>query len=292
MKFNLHRWRFFATGLFAVPLVVGLAVVSNMANAQCVTCTNGEPKQILLDLIDKIDSDYLTQSPQNLQMMDDNPGYFDAEEGQDLFEAERGPNNVSLEQCDFGKGPGVLEGAYAEMPRYFEDAGRVLDLESRIVYCMQTVQGFPSDAPELKKGGQIRLIQAYIGSRSNGYEWQPSMDHPLEKAVRDAGEEMFYRRAGILDFSCNTCHGQTGKRIRASVLPNVNVPEEWTKAVSWPAVRVGPGNTRSTYLRVRGCYWQMRKGRIYPQSDALIAITSFWTDAARGQPAILPDLKR
>jgi sulfur-oxidizing protein SoxA len=27
-------------------------------------------------------------------------------------------------------------------------------------------------------------------------------------------------------------------------------------------------------------------------SDASIALISFWTDAARGQPAILPDLKR
>ena len=208
------------------------------------------------------------------------------------IESKRGPKNVSLEQCDFGKGPGVLEGAYAEMPRYFEDAGRVLDLESRLVYCMQSVQGFPSDAPELKKNGQIRTMQAYIASRSNGYQWQPSMDHPLEKAMRDAGEEMFYRRAGTLDFSCNTCHSQTGKRIRASVLPNIHVPEEWTKAVSWPAVRAGQGKLRSTYQRVRGCYWQMRKGRINRRSDALIAITSFWTDAARGQPAILPDLKR
>ena len=292
MKSNQHRWLLSATGLLALPLIVGLVVVNNTAQAQCVTCTNEEPKELLLKQIDKVESAYLTQSPQNLMMMDDNLAYFEAEDGKDLYEAKRGPNNVSLEQCDFGKGPGVLEGAYAEMPRYFEDADRVLDLESRIAYCMQTLQGFPGDAPELKKHGQFRKLQTYIASRSNGYPWAPSMDHPLEKAMRDAGEAMFYRRAGTLDFSCNTCHGQTGKRIRASVLPNVNVPEEWTKAVSWPAVRVGTHKVRSPYQRVRGCYWQMRNGRINRRSDAMIAITSFWIDAARGQPAILPDLKR
>jgi sulfur-oxidizing protein SoxA len=118
------------------------------------------------------------------------------------------------------------------------------------------------------------------------------MDHPLEKAMRDAGEVLFYRRAGNMDFSCNTCHGETGKRIRASVLPNMNVPEEWTKAVSWPAYRVGHQEVRSSQHRLRGCYWQMRQGQVIAGSDASIAVISYWTDAARGQPAILPDMKR
>lgn len=292
MKLNQFQWLRSARGLLALPLMLALIAVSNVSKAECEICTKEPPKQILLRLIDQIDSEYLTQSPQNLQMMDANPAYFTALEGKDLFHEKRGPKNVSLEQCDFGKGPGVLEGAYAQMPRYFEDAGRVMDLESRIVHCMKTVQGFAADAPELKKNSQIRTLQTYIASQSNGYEWQPSMDHPMEKAMRDAGEAMFYRRAGKLDFSCNTCHGETGKTIRASVLPNMNVPEEWTKSVSWPATRVGKHKVRSTYQRVRGCYWQMRKGKIERRSDALIAIVSFWTDAARGQPAILPDLKR
>ena len=55
---------------------------------------------------------------------------------------QRGPKNASLEQCDLGKGPGKVEGAFAELPRYFKDADRVLDLESRLVWCMETLQGF------------------------------------------------------------------------------------------------------------------------------------------------------
>ena len=277
--------------LLAMP--IALLALTGTASAQCVNCTNEDPKKILLDLIDQIDSAYLTQSPQNLMMMEDNPAYFVVDDGKALFEQKRGPNNVSLEKCDFGKGPGVLDGAYAEMPRYFEDTGRVMDLESRLVHCMKTLQGFPSDDPALKARADIRALMAYVGARSNGYEWQPSMDHPLEKAMRDAGEVMFYRRSSVLDFSCNTCHSETGKQIRASVLPNMNVPKEWTKAVSWPALRVGKSsNVRSPYQRLRGCYWQMRKGQINRRSDAAIAMFSFWKDAARGEPAILPDLKR
>jgi sulfur-oxidizing protein SoxA len=36
----------------------------------------------------------------------------------------------------------------------------------------------------------------------------------------------------------------------------------------------------------------MRQGQSVAGSDASIAMISYWTDAARGQPAILPDMKR
>ncbi|MBZ0071112.1 MAG: sulfur oxidation c-type cytochrome SoxA [Thiohalobacteraceae bacterium] len=255
------------------------------------------PEDVLNGIISKNPDDaYLTQSEQNLMMMPDNPALWVAEEGEALFHERRGPKNVSLEGCDFGKGPGVLDGAYAEMPRYFEDTGKVMDLQNRLIYCMTTLQGFPADDPAVTKlhgsSSDMMKLQTYIGGKSSGYAWNPPLDHPLEKAMRDAGEVMFYRRAGVMDFSCNTCHGQTGKRIRASVLPNLKIPEEWTKAVSWPAYRVGHQEVRSSQHRLRGCYWQMRQAQVIAGSDASIAVISFWTDAARGQPAILPDMKR
>jgi sulfur-oxidizing protein SoxA len=273
--------------LAAAGLVLAMPAISDSYRA---------PEDVLNELIDETGSPYLTQSEQNLMMMADNPAYWTAEEGEDLFHTPRGPNNVSLEECDFGKGPGVLEGAYVEMPRYFEDTGKVMDLETRLVHCMTTLQGFPADDPAVAKrhgsGSDMMKLQTYIASKSSGYAWNPPMEHPLEIAMRDAGKVMFYRRAGPMDFSCSTCHSETGKRIRASVLPNINEPKEWTKAISWPAFRVGHDNVRSSQHRLRGCYWQMRQGLVVPGSDASIAVISFWTDAARGQPAILPDMKR
>lgn len=276
-----------------LPMSLILLAFAGAASAQCDECTNENPKDILLELIDETGSDYLSQSPQNLQMMNTNPAYFVIGDGKALYNEKRGPNNASLEQCDFGQGPGVLEGAYAKMPRYFEDTGKVMHLEARLVHCMKTIQGFTDDHDAISNRSEVRAMMAYVAAKSNGYEWDPPMDHPMEKAMRDAGEAMFYRRSSKMDFSCNTCHSETGKRIRGSVLPNVNVSKEWTKAVSWPAKRVGRGsNVRSPYQRVRGCYWQMRKGELIRQSAAATAMFSFWTDAARGEPAILPDLKR
>ena len=71
-----------------------------------------------------------------------NPGLLDADRGEALWKEKRGPKNVSLEQCDLGKGAGKVEGAFAELPRYFKDADRVMDLESRLVWCIEKLQGF------------------------------------------------------------------------------------------------------------------------------------------------------
>lgn len=255
------------------------------------------PEDVLEGLIKKSGgSAYLTQSPQNMMMMPDNPAWIVAEEGEALFKQARGPKNVSLEQCDFGKGPGVLEGAYVELPRYFADAGKVMDIDTRLAYCMKTLQGFTDNDPAIKQKHGSKTdnmkLQTYIASKSSGYPWNPPLTHPLEKAMRDAGEVMFYRRSGKMDFACATCHTQTAKRIRASVLPNVHLPVEWTKAVSWPAYRVGNDEVRSSQHRLLECIWQTRYPNIKNGSDATIALISFWTDAARGQPAILPDMKR
>lgn len=278
---------------FALSLIAG---AMGLAAGNASAAPTQEPIDVLTALIEAHDSDYLTQSDQNLMMMADSPAMWTIEEGAELFHQARGPKNKSLESCDFGKGPGVLEGAYVELPRYFKDTGKVMDLENRLVYCMKTIQGFTDSDQEVSKrhgsNSDHMKLQTYIAAQSNGMKWSPPMDHPLERAMRDAGEVLFYRRAGAYDMSCATCHTRTGKRIRASVLPSKQNPAEWTKAISWPAFRVGHGNVRSTQHRVRGCYWQMRQAGIKGGSDASVALISYWTDAARGQPAVLPDMKR
>ena len=276
--------------LLALPLALAVAGVAYASSGML-------PEDALELQIKKTNnSSYLTQSPQNLMMMPDNPAWEVAEAGEKLFKQARGPKNASLEKCDFGKGPGVLEGAHAELPRYFADTGKVMDLDTRLVHCMKTLQGFTNDDPAIKQKhgskSDMMKLQTYVASKSSGMPWNPPMKHPLEKAMRDAGEVMFYRRSGSMDFNCATCHTQTGKRIRASVLPNIFDPADWTKAISWPAHRTSHEEVRSSQHRVLECLWQMRYPNIKIGSDASIAMISFWTDAARGEPAIVPDLKR
>ena len=76
------------------------------------------------------------------QLQDGNPAELWEARGEGMWKQKRGPKQVSLEQCDLGKGRGVVKGAYAELPRYFPDVDKVMDLESRLLHCMVTLQGF------------------------------------------------------------------------------------------------------------------------------------------------------
>src|ERR1041385_7989298 len=83
--------------------------------------------------------DEIAKSRQQLQ--DGNPAELWEARGEDLWKEKRGPKNASLEACDLGRGPGVVKGAYAHLPKYFADADKVMDVEQRLIYCMGTLQG-------------------------------------------------------------------------------------------------------------------------------------------------------
>ncbi len=87
-------------------------------------------------------------------LQDGNPAELWEVRGEDLWRQKRGPKQASLERCDLGLGPGVVKGAYAQLPNYFPDADRVLDLETRLVWCMVKLQGYTeADAKEPVRRG-------------------------------------------------------------------------------------------------------------------------------------------
>ena len=147
-------------------------------------------------------------------LIEDNPGELWIDQGKALFYEKRGPRNVSLEQCDFGMGPGKLEGAAARLPRYFADTDRVEDLETRLLTCMTRLQGFDRDqliktaiSAPASKGSDIEALALYITSRSNGMKVNVALGHQKEYDMYKTGEYLFYRRSGQTDFGCVQCHG-------------------------------------------------------------------------------------
>jgi L-cysteine S-thiosulfotransferase len=229
-----------------------------------------------------------------------NPGMLDADRGESLWHERRGPNNASLEDCDLGKGPGKVEGAFAELPRYFADADKVLDLESRLVWCMEKLQGFERSAlvrrPYSKanqSGTELEALTTFIASKSNGATFAPSLQHPKERAALALGEAVFFRRQGPLDFACATCHGDSGRRIRLQSLPYLSKPEEARLVVGeWPAYRVSQGTVMTPQHRLADCYWQMRLPLIDYGSDVTVALTMYLVNQAKGGPITAPGLKR
>ena len=229
-----------------------------------------------------------------------NPGFLDVDRGEALWTTKAGPKNASFEQCDLGKGPGKLDGAFAELPRHFADAGRVMDLESRLLWCREQLQGL-STADYVKQphpgAGQpvkeIGAIATYVASKSAGQKYAAKLDQPKEKEAVALGEALFYHRSGPFDFACATCHSQSGLRIRLQGLPFLADRKEASKVVGeWPAYRVSTTNVMTMQHRLVDCYWQMRLPELGMGSDVSVALISFLTKQAEGGEIAAPGLKR
>lgn len=229
-----------------------------------------------------------------------NPGSLDVERGEALWKTPRGPNNVSLERCDLGKGPGLVDGAFAELPRYFADADRVMDVETRILWCMETLQGFKRAdlvARPHPGGGQpvkeLGAIATYVGNLSNGLKFAGRLQHPKEKEAALLGEALFARRSGPFDFACATCHGDEDRRIRLQGLPFLLQPAAARNVVGeWPGYRVSSSHVMTMQHRLYDCYWQMRLPQLELGSEASVALIAYLVKQARGGVIAVPGLKR
>jgi L-cysteine S-thiosulfotransferase len=219
--------------------------------------------------------------------------------GEDDWKKPQGPKHVSLEKCDLGQGPGVLRGAYAGLPRYFADADRVMDLETRLAYCMVTLQGRSWEEATKRVFGnadtpsEIEVLSAYVAGQSHGMPMRPGIDHPKEKASYELGRELFYHRAGPWDFSCASCHGEPGKRIRMSELPALNMAQ-YAKPLmaTWPAYRVSTSSFVTLQWRMNDCYRQMRMPEPKFGSDIPVALIHYMTVNAQGVVYRGPAIKR
>lgn len=229
-----------------------------------------------------------------------NPAFLNVDRGELLWAAARGTKNVSLESCDLGQGPGKLEGAYVRLPRYFADAGRVMDLEQRLLWCMENIQGLDTkDVIRRRFSGpgvvsDMEDLVAYVANKSSGMKFAMPISHPKEQEVYAVGEALFYRRSAIMDFSCATCHGEEGKRIRLQGLPNLSVagkPAQETMG-SWPTYRVSQSQMRTMQHRLWDCYRQMRMPAPDYASDGITALIAYLTKHAEGGETIVPSIKR
>ena len=229
---------------------------------------------------------------------DGNPADLFEAKGEELWTHKRGPKGASLQACDLGKGPGVVKGAFVELPRYFADTGRVQDLESRLVTCMEVLQGF--NGAEIAKtafgrGEQanVTALATYVAAASRGQRFNLPQAHAEERRSYEIGKRVFFFRGGPYDFSCASCHGEDGKRIRLQDLPNLTKnPGDGVGFAAWPAYRVSNGQMWSMQLRLNDCYRQQRFP--YPGfgSEATIAVSTYMGVNAKGAESIAPAIKR
>ena len=261
-----------------IALAVGLVSLSAIAFAQ------------------KSSTDSIAEYRQMLQ--DGNPADLFEAKGEGLWTQKRGPKNASLEKCDLCKGPGVFKGVWVELPRYFADTGRVQDLESRLLTCMQELQGF--DAQEIAKtpfgrGEQsnVTALATWIAAESKGMKLNLPQDHMEERKMYEVGKRLFFMRGGSHDFACATCHSQDDKRIRLQDLPNITKnPGAGNGFGAWPAYRVSNGQMWGAQLRLNDCYRQQRFPYPIFGSDATIALGVYMGVNGKGGATVAPAIKR
>ncbi len=232
-------------------------------------------------------------------MEEDNPAELFEMRGEEYWKTPNGPKKASLEQCDLGLGPGVVKGAYVQMPRYFADVDQVMDAERRVVHCMVTLQGIPYEEVVKQpfsndKGTPDHVaVVTYVAAQSRGMKIAAPQGHPKEREIYRIGKEIFQFRAGPYDFACSTCHGADGKRIRMQDLPNLTKPEGAAKGViGWPGYRMTGGFMLTSQWRMNDCFRQQRFPEPKYLSDTVTAILSYMTVNASGQLYRGPGIKR
>ena len=118
-------------------------------------------------------------------------------------------------------------------------------------------------------------------------------DHQQKVFNGAIGQELFNFRAGPYDFSCATCHGQDGLRIRTQDLPNLTKPAEAIRAFQgWPGYRMTNGRVLSLQWRMNDCFRQQRFPEPKYLSDAISAIMMYQAVNANGIVYGGPGIKR
>ena len=234
-------------------------------------------------------------------LQDGNPADLNAARGESLWSTLRGPLNVSLQGCDLGLGAGKVRGAAAQLPRYFEDTGRVMDVESRLVHCMVNLQGFKSSdftaatvySGEGQKASAVEDLVAWIYDESRDAVVNVPQGHARERASYARGRQIFYFKGGTHDFSCASCHGEDGRRIRLQDLPNLSRTGPAREAFTqWPAYRVSQGALRTMQWRLYDCLRQQRFPELTYLSPASVDLITFLGVNANGGKLAAPAIKR
>jgi sulfur-oxidizing protein SoxA len=174
-----------------------------------------------------------------------------------------------------------------------------MDLETRLLHCMMTLQGRSHEEATKRVFGnadnpsEMEYLSAYIAGHSRGVELAPGQSHPKEKAAYELGRKLYFVRTGLWDFSCASCHGTEGQRIRMSELPVLYKPEAARPLIAtWPAYRVSNATFKTLEWRMNNCFAQMRTPEPVFGSEVVNALVMYLTVTATGEPYRGPGTKR
>ncbi len=215
---------------------------------------------------------FRTAETQALQMDDfDNPGMIFVDQAIDDWNTVDGSEGKSCASCHTG-GPEEFAGLRAELPRWDEAQGKVMNMEDYIN--LSRVEHMGAEPWKWAKPRMDAMV-ALISLQSRGMPINVAVDGPAAD-MWEAGRELYYTRVGQLDMACSNCHEDNyGVMIRADHLSQGQIN-------GFPTYRLKNAKLNSTHARFSGCMKNIRAQPFAVGSDEFRALELYVASRGNG----------
>ena len=229
-------------------------------------------------------SGYELMSRDTKAMQDDdtsNPATLSVLDGEAMWAAKAGTAGKSCADCH-GDAEQSMRGVSARYPAFNAAKGRPIDIEQRINTCRTEKQ---NATPLPYESRELLAITAYLGKQSRGKPIAVADDEKTKPFI-EAGRQIYARRQGQLNLSCQNCHDDNaGQKLAGVELPQGH-------PTGYPLYRLEWQSIGSLQRRLRNCMIGMRAEPYAYGSDENVDLELFLMWRARGMtvetPAVRP----
>lgn len=212
----------------------------------------------------------------------DNTGFVEwMPKGEALWGEVGGAQKKSCASCH-NQASDSMRGKAVTFPKYYEPAGKVVNLKQRINLCRtEKMQAEPwaNDSEELL------VMTAYVRAQSRRMPMNVRVDGPA--AVTFAlGKKMYTTRSGQLGMTCAQCHNDRyGSKLNAEVISQGHPTgfPAWSEQAQKPVMLLS---------RINECLGFMRAQPIAVDSPELLALELYMGWRANGLPLETPAIRR
>ena len=175
-----------------------------------------------------------------------------------------------------------MRGVSARYPAFDAAKRRPLDIEQRINLCRTEKQ---QATPLPFESRDLLALTAYLGKQSRGMPIAVISDDDTKPFI-EAGRQIYARRQGQLNLSCQNCHDDNaGQKLAGVELPQGH-------PTGYPLYRLEWQSLGSLQRRLRNCLFGMRAEPYAYGADEYVDLELFLMWRARGMtvetPAVRP----
>jgi sulfur-oxidizing protein SoxA len=228
-----------------------------------------------------IQSGYAYIKPETRALQDDdfaNPGLLTVDRGNELFNTPMDGATKACAGCHGEDGEDFDVASLARFPKYDRKQARIVTLQDRLISCSEaTGRRLGPDDPD--------RIALETFTRHLALGEPVNVDGEGLDAVLAEGEQMFNTRYGLIDMSCQHCHGfYPGKMVRGQRISE-------GMGNGFPAYRLDIGEMTTLQERIQQCLVSMRAEPFASGSDELRTMEFYMMHRSNGLPIETPAVR-